>query len=310
LDLSEEGVLSGEPRKEGDFTLSVEVRDSRTPGTDGGAAAAVLALAVVPVHPPPHPLRILSNRLPDGIVGQPYSAALSADGGYPPYRWEVAGLPAGLTLDPVANLLRGSPQGRGGHLVTLAVVDERGGRARLPLPVPIQVREGEIVRWWKVFAFLLLYLGYQLFVGLFDWIASRVQGRLQRTWGIELIIGPDGTTSAADPHGGQGAELLGRALDTLHGCTGGSNHVSALLAAARSLLRFEIIKALMNLGLLRIIFALQGVVLFFYVSREEIRLWPELASAPLLLWMLVLVGSALATLGRRPPRPGYWRSMP
>lgn len=56
-------------------------------------------------------LAITTEVLPPGVVDQPYTFALTAWGGQPPYTWDiVAGqLPAGLTLDSTSGLMTGTP---------------------------------------------------------------------------------------------------------------------------------------------------------------------------------------------------------
>ena len=55
-------------------------------------------------------LQITTASLPAGTVGTPYSQALAASGGTPPYTWTVSGdLPAGLSL--AGNTISGTPDG-------------------------------------------------------------------------------------------------------------------------------------------------------------------------------------------------------
>ena len=60
----------------------------------GSNATVTFDLVVV------EPLVITTNALPDGTVGTPYSTALGATGGTPPYSWSLVGgsLPGGLSL--------------------------------------------------------------------------------------------------------------------------------------------------------------------------------------------------------------------
>ena len=51
------------------------------------------------VTPKPKPLQIVTASLPNGVVGQPYSAQIEAQGGVLPYTWGSSGLPDGLSLD-------------------------------------------------------------------------------------------------------------------------------------------------------------------------------------------------------------------
>ena len=62
--------------------------------------------------------------LPEGKVDQPYSQALAASGGTPPYKWTLAAgtLPGGLKLDS-GGQISGKPTAKGGAKFTLQVVD-------------------------------------------------------------------------------------------------------------------------------------------------------------------------------------------
>lgn len=58
----------------------------------------------------PHTGRRRTTSLPDGVVGEPYSATLQATGGSGTYTWSIAAgaLPAGLTLDAAAGVISGT----------------------------------------------------------------------------------------------------------------------------------------------------------------------------------------------------------
>lgn len=51
---------------------------------------------------------------------------LSASGGTQPYTWSVAGLPAGVTFDPVSGSVSGTPTTAGASMVTVTVTDAGG----------------------------------------------------------------------------------------------------------------------------------------------------------------------------------------
>jgi len=72
----------------------------------------------------PAPL-VISGTLPYAQVGQPYSAALAASGGVPPYDWVVSGLPPELALDPATGVISGTPATAGSYPVGVTVYDSR-----------------------------------------------------------------------------------------------------------------------------------------------------------------------------------------
>jgi hypothetical protein len=68
-------------------------------------------------------LTILGPDLPKGIVGEPYTSALRADGGTAPYGWSIGSgtLPEGMTLSNGS--IQGTPMTEGEYTVTLVVTD-------------------------------------------------------------------------------------------------------------------------------------------------------------------------------------------
>lgn len=70
-------------------------------------------------------LEILTQTLPDGVVGKSYHARLEAKGGKAPYTWKLAEgqLPAGLTLNPSTGEISGVPRSRFSQSVRFAVTD-------------------------------------------------------------------------------------------------------------------------------------------------------------------------------------------
>ena len=71
------------------------------------------------------PLEVTTRGLPQGTVGQSYSAQLTATGGAKPYTWSVpfGELPPGLTLDPSTGLVSGTPTQVQDYSVTVRVAD-------------------------------------------------------------------------------------------------------------------------------------------------------------------------------------------
>jgi hypothetical protein len=73
------------------------------------------------------PITLAPPTLPNGLVGQPYSQAITAESGVAPFTFSVSAgaLPAGLTLS-TAGLLAGTPNGTGSFSFTVSVVDVGG----------------------------------------------------------------------------------------------------------------------------------------------------------------------------------------
>ena len=131
-------TVSGSPQTAGTFTAKVTVHDAARP-RDTGTALLTLTVADAPLQ--------VSGGLGTAIVGQPYSASLSATGGNGGVRWgRVSGLPHGMTAAPRGDtlLIAGTPATAGDYSVTVSVSDTESpaqtGTGRLVLvvdgPVP------------------------------------------------------------------------------------------------------------------------------------------------------------------------------
>ncbi len=68
------------------------------------------------------PLGVTTAALPAGVVGQPYSVQLAAEGGAAPYSWGATGLPAGLSCS-ASGLISGTPTAGGSASVVVTVND-------------------------------------------------------------------------------------------------------------------------------------------------------------------------------------------
>lgn len=93
--------LSGTAANIGLSQFTMEVMDSSSPPT---VATKEFSIRVVTL------LKILTTGLPQGWVGEPYTAALSAEGGVPPYSWNGLWMPQGLTLDESSGTITGTPK--------------------------------------------------------------------------------------------------------------------------------------------------------------------------------------------------------
>jgi len=104
---SSTGVLAGTPTVAGNFTLTVQVTDSKSQ-----TAQKVMTFAVTATVPP---VAITNTTLAGATIGAAFSQQLTATGGKPPYTWTVTSgaLPGGLTLAATAGIISGTP-GTGG----------------------------------------------------------------------------------------------------------------------------------------------------------------------------------------------------
>ena len=106
--------ISGTPTTAGTFTFTLQLSDA-----SGQAATRSLSITILPA-----PLSITTDRqLPSGTLNTAYSATLAATGGVPPYTWSAAGLPGGLSIDPAAGTIAGSPTLAGSFPVAITVSD-------------------------------------------------------------------------------------------------------------------------------------------------------------------------------------------
>jgi hypothetical protein len=93
--------------------------------THGASATGTINLYIVTLP------QMTTTSLAAGRLGQPYSQALAATGGTPPYRWAVNSgqLPPGLILNEVTGVISGVPSVNGTYSVTLNVSDQNDGDA-------------------------------------------------------------------------------------------------------------------------------------------------------------------------------------
>ncbi len=113
------GVISGTPTASGPSSFSLGATDSSSPN-----AQSVSATFTLTVDPTP-PLELSTSLLPEATQGPQYSVSLTADGGVAPLGWQVTSgsLPNGLSLDPNAGVISGTPTGFGLFPFTVTVTD-------------------------------------------------------------------------------------------------------------------------------------------------------------------------------------------
>lgn len=128
--LREEGIIYGAPFTAGVFDFSSEVTDA-----NGEKRQASFRLTIESA-----PLYLTTSELPYGLVGRPYLGRLSAQGGLPPYRWELRSgrLPKGLYFQITSGNISGIPQEADQSILTLAVSDSGGGFDSAELRMMIQ----------------------------------------------------------------------------------------------------------------------------------------------------------------------------
>ena len=133
------GVISGTPTANGTSSFTVQVVDqSSVPDTVTvsrqitiGSTAGTLTLGGNP---------------PAGVVGTPYTTALTATGGTAPYTFTLASgsLPAGLTLSS-AGIISGTPTASGTSTFTAQLQDASGTKTTAGFAISITATSGGIV---------------------------------------------------------------------------------------------------------------------------------------------------------------------
>ncbi len=114
LSLASNGTISGTGVSTGTSTFTVRVTDAASL-----TSTQTLSMEMIPQ------LAITTTTLPSGKVGVPYSAPLTAIGGYYPYTWTLISgtLPAGLTLFGADGVISGTPLTAGTTSFTLRATD-------------------------------------------------------------------------------------------------------------------------------------------------------------------------------------------
>ncbi len=110
---SSTGVVAGTPTANGNFTVTVTLRDSADQSVNRQFGLTI----GLPV------LSITTSSLPPATQGVAYAATLAGSGGVPPFVWTAQGLPNGLTVNSGTGLISGTPIPFGPFDVTVTLSD-------------------------------------------------------------------------------------------------------------------------------------------------------------------------------------------
>lgn len=121
------GKITGTPTTHGSSPFTVKVTDAAGRTTSQGYTITVQ----------PAPIEVLDDRFANGTTGQAYSDTLSAQGGVPPYTWQIASgtPPAGLTFDGGTATLSGTPTVAADTTLDVKVTDSLGASKTVTLPL-------------------------------------------------------------------------------------------------------------------------------------------------------------------------------
>ena len=130
---SSSGEIIGTPTRAGTFPVQVAVSDAA-----GKRATRSFSLVIKPGS-----IIITTERVPDGRVGQPYSAGFAATGGVAPYRFGIVegSAPSGVSFN-AAGVLTGTPTAAGTFQFTVQATDSAGAtgvRAFTAVILPAQL---------------------------------------------------------------------------------------------------------------------------------------------------------------------------
>ena len=126
---SSTGVISGTPTQAGVSSFTVKVTDGK-----GGTQSKNIPIVIADA---PY---ILTLSLPGGKVNTPYSQLIEAYGGSGAYiQWSIISgtLPPGLSLDPSAGAISGTPTQAGKSSFTAQVTDSNGVTGKVDLSITI-----------------------------------------------------------------------------------------------------------------------------------------------------------------------------
>src|SRR5712692_9952830 len=142
------GTIAGTPSASGQYSFTVQVKDS---AAQPQSATNAFSISIAAPAPAPSSLQITTSSLPGGQVQMSYSATLAGTGGTPPYSWSVVAgsLPPGLVLNASTGTIAGTPSASGQYSFTVQVKDSAAQpqsatkafsiSIAAPAPAPLQI---------------------------------------------------------------------------------------------------------------------------------------------------------------------------
>jgi PKD repeat protein len=124
-------------------TYTVKATVTNTVGLTGVATATLTVSAPV--------LTITTPGLPNGVIGSPYDASVSASGGKPPYIWSISSgsLPSTLALAATTGNISGTPSTAGTFTPTLQVIDSAANRVKQSYSIVISGPVDAVLLSWN-----------------------------------------------------------------------------------------------------------------------------------------------------------------
>ncbi len=125
------GAISGTPSASGQYSFTVQVKDSASSPETATQAFRISVAAAT--------LQVTTSSLPSGQVQVSYSATLAASGVTSPYSWSISSgaLPAGVSLNASTGVLSGTPTASGTFNFTAQVRDSIAQTASKALSIVI-----------------------------------------------------------------------------------------------------------------------------------------------------------------------------
>lgn len=140
LSMDETGLVTGTPTTVGEYEFDVRVTDANGSTDEEDVEIEVVAEDFIPLQ--------LGERLPRGLVGEPYEADLRIRGGVPPYvvvDYDANMVPPGLALSEDGTMA-GTPEEPGAFIIPITIADSEGTEASGPVEIMImEERPAEIV---------------------------------------------------------------------------------------------------------------------------------------------------------------------